>query len=446
MGTFVIVRPSRTPADRTDPMALPDPGLPTRVFRRLNNPERRHLAEVLRTETVGGALLMAFALAALIWANSPWKAAYETLRDTHVGVDLWHLNLTLGHWSADFLLAIFFLIAGIELKHELQVGDLSDIKAAIVPVVAAVCGMAMPVVVYLLVSVGASDAASGWAIPTATDIAFALAVLAVIGQNLPSALRAFLLTLAVVDDLGAIIIIATVYTETIDFPALAIGVALLVVFYILQRKRVTSWWIYVPLGLAIWIAIHSSGIHATVAGVAMGLLMRVTKDTKPDGTLETKTPGDHVDHVMRPISSGIGVPLFALFSAGVTLSGSTFNDMLHNRVPIGIAAGLFIGKSLGIFGGAYATARFTRAELSDDLQWRDVFAVSVLAGVGFTVSLLISELAYATDEHLLNLAKASVLVGSLVSALVAIVLLRRRDRFYDQLCLEEESDQEEVPA
>jgi Na+:H+ antiporter, NhaA family len=265
-------------------------------------------------------------------------------------------------------------------------------------------------------------------------------VLAVVGQNLPSALRAFLLTLAVVDDLGAILIIATVYTEKIDFTALAIGAALLVVFYLLQRKRVSAWWIYVPLGLAIWIAVHASGVHATVAGVAMGLILRGTRDEYPDGTKETKSPGELVEHFMRPISAGLAVPLFALFSAGVPLSGSVLGDVFTDRIPLGIAAGLFIGKSIGIFGGAFLMARFTRAELSDDLQWRDVFAVSVLAGVGFTVSLLISELAFKNDEHLLDLTKAAVLVGSLISALVAVVLLRRRDRFYDRLCSMEESE------
>ena len=421
-------------------MTLSEPSLRTKAFRRPNRLERGWLAEVLRTETVGGALLMAFALIALLWANSPWKHAYETLRTTTFGPHIWHLNLSFSDWAADFLLAFFFLVAGIELKRELQIGELSDLRAALLPIVAAACGMVVPALLYLAISAGADQAGSGWAIPMATDIAFALAVLALAGQNLPSALRVFLLTLAVIDDLGAIIIIATVYTEHLDFAALGIAAALLVVFYILQRRRVTSWWIYVPLGLAVWVAVQASGVHATVAGVAMGLLMRVTHDTGPDGAEEHVSPGEHVEHAVRPISAGIAVPLFALFSVGVSLSDSTLSSLVDNRVPIAIAAGLFIGKPLGVCGGAYLTARFTRAELSDELAWRDIFAVSVLAGVGFTVSLLISELAYATDEKLLNLAKAAVLIGSVLSALVAVVLLRRRDRFYDQLCAIEESD------
>jgi NhaA family Na+:H+ antiporter len=416
------------------------PRLPARAFHRLTRLERGRLAEILRTETVGGALLIIFAIVALVWANSPWSASYESVKNKTIGPHLWHLDLSLANWSADFLLAFFFLVAGIELKHELQVGELSDMKAAVVPVVSAVCGMLVPIVVYLVVSAGAEHAGSGWAIPTATDIAFALAVLAVVGQNLPSALRAFLLTLAVVDDLGAIIIIATVYTAKIDFAALGIGAALLVLFYVLQRRRVKSWWVYVPLGLAIWIAIHASGVHATVAGVAIGLLLRGVRDENADGTVEAHSPGEAAEHAIRPFSAGFCVPMFALASAGVTLTGGTLGDVFKDRIPLAIAAGLFVGKFLGVLGGAYLTARFTRAELSDDLEWRDIAAISALAGVGFTVSLLISELAFDDDEHLLTLAKAGVLLGSLVAAAGSVFLLRRRDRFYDQLCLEEETD------
>ena len=415
------------------------PRLPVRAFHRVTGLERGRLVEILRAETVGGALLILFAAVALVWANSPWSASYASFKNATVGPHLWHLDLSLADWAADFLLAFFFLVAGIELKHELQVGELSDVRAAVLPVVSALCGMIAPVVVYLAVSAGASHSGSGWAVPTATDIAFALAVLAVVGQNLPSALRAFLLTLAVVDDLGAIVIIATVYTAKIDFIALGIAMVLLVVFYVLQRRRVRSWWIYVPLGLAVWIAVHASGVHATVAGVAIGLLLRGVRDVDSDGTEEENSPGEAVEHTIRPFSAGFCVPMFALTSAGVSLSGGRLGDLFTERIPLAIAAGLFVGKSLGVFGGAYLTARFTRAELSDDLRWRDIAAIATLAGVGFTVSLLIAELAF-DDERLLGLAKAGVLLGSLVSAVVAAVLLRRRDRFYDEMCLAEERD------
>lgn len=427
------------------------PAAPLRVFARLKRIERKHVAEVLRTETVGGALLITFAIIGLIWANSPWRASYDTVKNTVVGPHLWHLDLSLANWAADFLLAFFFLVAGIELKHELQAGELSNPRAAVLPVVSALCGMVVPIGVYLIVSAGHASAADGWAVPTATDIAFALAVLAVVGQNLPSALRAFLLTLAVVDDLGAIIIIAIAYTADIDIVALAIAAVLIVAFYVVQRMRITSLWLNVPLGLAIWIAVHSSGIHATVAGVAIGLMLRgghhgdgyAEADTEGQGE-EHRTPAEKVQWILQPFSAGFCVPLFAIMSAGVYVGGKTLGDLVSNQIPLAIAAGLFIGKALGVFGGAYLTARFTRAELSDDLRWRDIAAVSALTGVGFTVSLLIAELAFSDTPTVLNLAKGGVLLGSLVSALVAVALLRRRDRFYDQLCIAEEAEDVEL--
>ncbi|MEY9927090.1 NhaA family Na+:H+ antiporter [Catenulispora sp. GP43] len=433
-------------------MTPPDrPAVPFRAFARLRRIERRHVAEVLRTETVGGALLIVFALLGLLWANSPWRASYDTVKNTVVGPHLWHLDLTLADWAADFLLAFFFLVAGIELKHELQAGELSNPRAAVLPVVSALCGMVVPIGVYLAVSAGHANAGSGWAVPTATDIAFALAVLAVVGQNLPSALRAFLLTLAVVDDLGAIIIIAVAYTASIDAAALAIAALLLVAFYVLQRKRITSLWLNVPLGLAIWIAVHASGVHATVAGVAIGLMLHgrhhgdgyAEADEGRDH--EPQSPAENVQWVLQPFSAGFCVPVFAIMSAGVYIGGKTLGSLVSNQIPLAIAAGLFVGKAVGVFGGAYLTARFTRAELSDELRWRDIAAVSTLTGVGFTVSLLISELAFTDTPELLNLAKGGVLLGSLVSALVAVVLLRRRDRFYDQLCIAE-AEEDGEPA
>ncbi|NUR27783.1 MAG: Na+/H+ antiporter NhaA [Catenulispora sp.] len=409
------------------------PAAPLRVFARLKRIERRHVAAVLRTETVGGALLIAFAAAGLVWANSPWSAAYETVKDTVVGPHLWHLDLSLAEWAADFLLAFFFLVAGIELKHELQVGELSDPRAAVLPVVSALCGMVVPIGVYLAVSAGQEHAASGWAVPTATDIAFALAVLAVAGQNLPSALRAFLLTLAVVDDLGAIIIIAVAYTAKIDIVALVVAVVMMIAFYLLQRLGITALWLNVPLALAIWIAVHASGVHATVAGVAIGLMLQGSSQ-------KGSSPAEHVQWWLQPFSAGFCVPVFAIMSAGVNVGGGTLGSLFTDRIPLAIAAGLFIGKTVGVFGGAYLTARFTRAELSDELRWSDVAAVATLTGVGFTVSLLIAELAFDDAPEVLNLAKGGVLEGSLVSSVVAVILLRRRNRFYVQLCVDEASE------
>jgi NhaA family Na+:H+ antiporter len=244
----------------------------------------------------------------------------------------------------------------------------------------------------------------------------------------------------VVDDLGAIIIIAIAYTEQIDAVALAIAAVLLVAFYVLQRMRIASLWLNVPLGLAIWIAVHASGVHATVAGVAIGLMLRGRLD-HDEGA---RSPAEKVQWTLQPFSAGFCVPVFAIMSAGVYVGGKTLGSLVGDRIPLAVAAGLFVGKAVGVFGGAYLTARFTHAELSDELQWRDIAAVSVLTGVGFTVSLLIAELGFSDTPAVLNLAKGGVLLGSLVSALVAVVLLRRRDRFYDQLCIAEESEDDEL--
>ncbi|WP_202511761.1 Na+/H+ antiporter NhaA [Streptomyces sp. SID3343] len=396
--------------------------------------ERNFIADALRTETVGGALLLIAAVVAVVWANTAWSDAYNDLRDFRIGPESLHLHLSLGAWAADGLLAIFFFVAGIELKRELVVGDLRNPAQAALPVVAAACGMITPALFYFAVnSTGGSP--DGWAIPTATDIAFALAVLAVIGTNLPSALRSFLLTLAVVDDLGAILIIAIFFTDKVDFLALAAAAALLVVFYLLQRFRVRGWWFYLPLALVTWALVHQSGIHATVAGVAMGLLMRVVPDEN-----EKTSPAEHVEHLVRPISAGLAVPIFALFSAGVAVSGSVLADVFTERPSLGIMIGLIAGKVVGIFGGTYLIARFTRAQLSDDLAWSDVFGMSMLAGIGFTVSLLISELAFTDDHGLTEQAKAAVLVGSLLSAATASVVLRIRNNTYARLCAEENRD------
>ncbi|MEX0169700.1 Na+/H+ antiporter NhaA [Streptomyces sp. LMG1-1-1.1] len=401
-------------------------------------PERRYLADALRTETVGGVLLLVAAVAALVWANSPLSGSYESVSDFHIGPAALGLDLSIQHWAADGLLAIFFFVAGIELKRELVAGELRDPRAAALPVVAALCGMAAPALVYALVNTLGNGSMDGWAVPTATDIAFALAVLAVIGTSLPSSLRAFLLTLAVVDDLFAILIIAIFFTSDLDFAALGGAVAGLVVFWLLLRKGVRGWYVYVPLALVIWGLMYNSGVHATIAGVAMGLMLRCTTR---EG--EEHSPGERIEHLVRPISAGLAVPLFALFSAGVSVSGGALHDVFTQPVTLGVVLGLVVGKAVGIFGGTWLTARFTRAELNPDLAWPDVFAVAALAGIGFTVSLLIGELAFAGDAVLTDEVKAAVLIGSLIAAVLASILLKLRVRKYQALCAEEERDDDQ---
>ncbi|MFF4751495.1 Na+/H+ antiporter NhaA [Streptomyces sp. NPDC002514] len=419
-------------------MTAPRTTTARKVLGRLSLPERRFVADALRTETVGGVLLLAAAIAALIWANIPALGhSYTSVSHFHLGLAPLGLNLSVAHWAADGLLAVFFFVAGIELKRELVAGDLRDPKAAVLPVIAALCGMAAPALVYTLTNLADGGSLRGWAVPTATDIAFALAVLAVIGTSLPSALRAFLLTLAVVDDLFAILIIAVFYTSRLDYAALGGAVAGLVVYWLLLRKGVRGWYVYVPLAVVIWTLMYKSGVHATIAGVAMGLMLRCTTHEGED-----RSPGERIEHLVRPLSAGLAVPLFALFSAGVSVSARALGDVFTQPETLGVVLGLVVGKTVGIFGGTWLTARFTRASLSDDLAWADVFALASLAGIGFTVSLLIGELAFVGDAVLTDEVKAAVLSGSLIAALGATVLLKIRNAKYRRLCAEEERDED----
>lgn len=397
-------------------------------------PERVQVARALRTETVGGLLLLAAAAVALIWANTPWSASYAQLRAVHFGIPALGLDMSLEHWVTEGLLALFFLVAGIELKWELVAGELRTPADAALPVVAAVCGMAIPAALYLVTVRAGGGSSKGWAVPMATDIAFALAVLAVLSTHLPSGMRAFLLSLAVVDDLGAILVIALFFTTGLNLAALGAAVAGLVVFHLLQRFRIRGWWWYVPLGVTIWALTYNSGVHATVAGVAMGLLLRATPERHRG---ERAAPGERAGHLLRPVSAGVAVPLFALFAAGVGVSGPALGAVFTRPESLGVVLGLVVGKTVGIFLGSYLAARFTRARLNPELAWADVFALAALAGIGFTVALLIGELAFpdpAAAEHI----KAAVLTGSVIAASLAALLIKRRNGTYRRLWEAEE--------
>jgi len=383
------------------------------LFARGTDQETTTVADILRQETVGGVLLLAAAVAALVWANLD-ATSYEAVRHTSLG------PLDLQHWAADGLLTIFFFVAGLELKRELTVGSLAKPAEALVPIVAALCGMVVPAAVYLAINLPAEQGQPrGWAIPMATDIAFALALLAVAGSRLPPSLRAFLLTLAIVDDLGAILVIATVFTADVRLAWLAGAAGAAALWGLLQWRRVPGSWPYLPLALACWWCTWQSGVHPTVAGVAVGLL---TRASATDGT----APLDRWEHRWRPISAGFAVPVFALLAAGVPVSGSALAGLVREPLAVGVVAGLVLGKAVGIWGGAYLTARFTRATLAPDLRWLEVGSVSILGGVGFTVALLISELSFAGDTGLQDQAKAAVLIGSLLAAMLGVVSLRRR--------------------
>jgi Na+:H+ antiporter, NhaA family len=384
-----------------------------RLFPEPDQREASFLGDIFRREAVGGAVALMAAVVGVAWANSAWAASYFELRHVEIG------PLDLEHWAADGALTLFFFVAGLELKRELVIGSLRRPADAAVPVAAAVCGVAVPAALYLAINANGGHP-EGWAVPAATDIAFALAVLAVVGSNLPTALRAFLLTLAVVDDLIVIVIIAVFFTDSLDFLWLVVALAAMVAWTLLQRARVSTPLVYVPLALIAWWAVHECGVHATIAGVALGLLTRVRHDPGED-----TSPAEHLEHVLSPVSAALAVPFFALMSAGVVLTGGS--ELVGDPVFVGVVVGLVVGKPVGVFAGGWLVARFTRAELDPSIGWRDVVGVAVLAGIGFTVSLLVSDLSFDGPQR--DAAKTAVLAGSVVSAVLGALVLGHRDRF-----------------
>ena len=375
----------------------------------------------LRTETIGGLVLLAATAIALIAANSPVSELYRGIRGFHLGPDVLHLNLSIDEWATDGLLAIFFFVAGLELKRELVVGELADRKTARLPVLAAIGGMIVPAVLAFAVGFGVPGAGESWAIPVATDIAFALGVLALTGSAMPAAARIFLLSLAVVDDLGAIIVIAVLFTGGLNLLGLLAAIVLCLAYWYGQHKRITTSWLYVPLALATWVAVHSSGVHATVAGVALGLLTRVRRDPH-----EVAAPGPRLEHRLQPWSAGLVVPVFAFFAAGVPVNAAALSELTHDRIAIGVIAGLVLGKLIGIFGTSVAAVKVGIASRPSGLTWRDLWALAMLGGVGFTVSLLLADLSLTGPAA--ERAKAAVLIASATASLLAAALLLRRGR------------------
>jgi len=373
--------------------------------------EESFVSDLLRSEVLGGLLALTAALVALLWANSPWDASYRSFVHHEIG------PLDVEHWGADGALSLFFFVAGLEVKREFVVGSLSRVADALVPVAAALCGVAVPALLYLVVNVTApSGHPGGWAIPAATDIAFALAVLAVVGSHLPPALRAFLLTLAVVDDLVVITIIALVFTDQVHVLDLTLTLAMAGVWALLQWRRVSFWPLYLVVALVGWWFMHESGVHATIEGVLLGLLTRVRRDPG-----EAHSPAETFEHHLAPISTLVAVPFFALVSAGVPLDAGI--DIVTSPIAIGVFVGLVLGKPIGVLGGTYLVTRFTHAELNEDLTWRQMVGVAALAGIGFTVSLLVAELSFAGVDR--DVAKAAVLAASVVAAFLGAAILRR---------------------
>ena len=435
--------PNNSPEPASAPSDRP------RLFSRGSYSEKLRIGEILRKETVGGLLLVAAAVIALVWANSPLSDSYFALRDFEIGYEPWHLQLSLGAWAADGLLAVFFFLVGLELKREFVAGDLRNVSKAIVPVAAAVGGVVVPAAIYAVINLSSPETLNGWAIPTATDIAFAVAVLAIIGSHLPSALRIFLLTLAVVDDLLAITIIAVFYTEDLQLTPLLLALAGLAVYTFLAQKyrrffglkASAAWFILLPIGVVVWALVHASGIHATVAGVLLGFAVPVIRSKASGGPEAGPGLSEIFEHRFRPLSAGFAVPVFAFFSAGVAVGGwDGFVSSLTDPISVGIIAGLVLGKPIGILATTWLLTKVTRASLDASFKWIDLFGVALLAGIGFTVSLLVADLSFGLDTLANDHAKVGILTASILAALLAALILSRRNRHYRAVEEEENID------
>lgn len=376
----------------------------------------------LKNETFAGMVLLAGAMIALAWANSPWREVYHAIAGFEIGPAALHLDLSLATWAADGLLAIFFFVIGLELKTEFVTGALRDLRLAAVPMIAAVFGMVGPVAVYAVVQVVTGAYVwDGWAIPVATDIAFAVALLGIFGRGLPPGVRTFLLTLAVVDDLLAIMIIAIFFSEGLNFVALGASLAVIALFGFLAQKRLTHWWVLVPLGVVAWVLMHEAGVHATIAGVLLG--MTIPARARYD---EPESQTHRIVDLVQPWSAGLVLPVFAFFAAGVSVIDSGgLGSVLADPVAIGVYLGLPLGKLLGIWGGTALIVKTTRLRLGGGIDLPDLLGVALLAGIGFTVSLLIAQLSFG-DVPVGDYASVAVIVGSVISAALGGAALRLR--------------------
>ena len=419
------------------------------------------IQEFLHQQASGGILLIIATVIALAWANSPFAESYHHLWHTYVKVDLGGvgLNYSLHHWINDGLMVIFFFVVGLEIKRELLVGELSSVKKAALPIAAALGGMIFPALIYTVFNLG-SEGASGWGIPMATDIAFVVGILALLGKRVPLALKIFILALAIVDDLGAVLVIAIFYTSNISLTSLMIAGGLIVLLIAMNRLGVRNLLVYTFVGIALWLAFLKSGVHATVAGVLLAFTIPVSSrintkkfkneienlakdfdnvgehgedvltnserlsivDQIENNCEKILTPLQRFEHGLHPWVSFFIMPVFALANAGVAVSDELGSALTH-PVSIGIVLGLFLGKQIGIFSFSYIAVKLKLASEPEGVSWKKIYAASVLAGIGFTMSLFIANLAFNSPE-LLNISKVGILAGSLLSGIVGFIILK----------------------
>ncbi|MDY6051709.1 MAG: Na+/H+ antiporter NhaA [Rothia sp. (in: high G+C Gram-positive bacteria)] len=423
------------------------------LFSRGSYAETSRISEIMRKESIGGFILLAATVLAVVLANTQAASFYEGIRDTELGFNIpgfSHLMMNVHLWAADGLLTVFFFLTGLELKKEFAVGDLRDPGKAIVPVAAAFGGAMTPAIIYFAINHGNETAVHGWAIPAATDIAFAVAVLAGVGTFLPAGLRTFLLTLAVVDDLIAIVIIALFYTSNFHAWYLIASILPIGLYFWVTHKheklfhdhKWAAWVILLPLGIVTWALFLESGIHATIAGVILGFCVPVhmtgqTKQAEANASL-----AETLEHRWRPLSTGICVPLFAFFSAGVAVGGwEGLRTALADSVAIGIMVGLVIGKTIGITGTTWLITRFRGVNLDPDIKWVDVIGLAVTGGIGFTVSMLVAELSFETGSIHTEDAKIGIMIGSAAAAILGATILSIRNKHYKQVALKETIDE-----
>jgi len=406
------------------------------------------MRDFLHTEAAGGALLVAAALAALVWANSPWSASYNALWESRATIEVagHGLSLDLRHWVNDGLMAIFFLIVGLEIKREMTSGHLAGRRAAALPIAAAIGGMVVPAAIYLAIAGGTEP--MGWGVPMATDIALAIGVLALAGSGVPATLRAFLLGLAVVDDIGAIIVIAIFYSEGVSFSWLTVAAGTLAVLLAVRQWGVSQLGVYIALGTVLWLALYEAGVHPTLAGVICGLLAPVQQrqvqeliDVEEFNDLSTveharATMGiarnsvstvEWLEHLLHPWTSYLIVPLFAFANAGIEVSTGSLRDGFKSPIMWGVLAGLLVGKPLGVMLAVKFAMQSGAADRPEGTTTRQLLGAGHAAGIGFTVALFIAELAFRTEEHQAD-AKLAILIASLLSGLLAFAVLRTRRR------------------
>jgi NhaA family Na+:H+ antiporter len=434
--------------DHLEPSPLTWLGGNRRLARRVGRPVRNFL----RIEAAGGLLLIVATVVALVWANSPWSHSYHELLETHISLhvgDLLHLDEPIEAWINDALMAIFFFVVGLEIKRELVAGELRDPRAAALPAIAAIGGMVVPALIFVAFASGGIGAA-GWGIPMATDIAFAVGVVSLLGNRVPGAMKVFLLTLAIVDDIGAIAVIAIFYTEDLSTDWLLIAVGLTVLVVLMRLMRIWYIPVYVLVGFFLWLAVFESGIHATIAGVVLGLLT-------PAVPLRGETPNDDVhvgaaisgranatvvrranfelkeqvsvaerlESMLHPFSSFLIIPIFALANAGIEISSDSLSNALSSDVTLGVVFGLVVGKLVGVSFATWIAVKSGISRLPRGASFTHVVGLAAIAGIGFTVSLFIAGLAFPAGSGAIDEAKLGILAASLLAAVIGSLILLR---------------------